>query len=67
MSFLCILEKKKQKEQSEKDKQQRQGAPLISEGKNHLIELFVYITRNYFFKYFTFLEYILSFIKLSFT
>ena len=44
MSFFRALEKKNQKEQSEKDKQERQSAPLISEGKNHLIELFVYIT-----------------------
>ena len=43
MSFLHALEKKKQKEQSEKDKQEWQSAPLIIEGKNHLIELFVYI------------------------
>ena len=67
MSFLRPLEKKKLKEQSEKDKQERQSTPLISEGKNHLIELFVYITWNYFFKYCKFLERILSFIKLSFT
>ena len=67
MFFLCALEKKKQKEQSEKDKQERQSTPLISEGKNHLIELFVYITWNYFFKYCKFLEHTLSFIKLSFT